>query len=132
MRESGLNEENIIEIDRNLEGGRQGIKRILAVNNRVSAIITGEDITAVGVIKELVASGFNVPGDLSVIGYNNSVLAQISTPTLTSVDNLQESMAKNSVQILYDVLQGEQVSKKTVLSPTLVIHESTARVKNNG
>jgi LacI family transcriptional regulator len=122
MCEHGLNENNIID-------DLDCIRQFLAAEPKVSAIITGQDTSAIGVIKELIGLGFHVPRDVAVVGYNNSIFAQISTPPLTSVDNLQESMAKYAVQILYDVLHQKQAPKKTVLSPNLIIRESTNALK---
>lgn len=121
------NTSRIIEIDRSLEGGREGVRRLLKEKKEISAIITGEDITAIGAMKELIKAGYRVPEDVGIIGYNNSILAETATPTLTSVNNLPEALAKGAVQILYDVLHGKQVARKTVLSPVLVERESTAR-----
>jgi LacI family transcriptional regulator len=125
MKEHGLNEANIIELDSNSEDDLHCIQRFFAAKPKVSAIITGKDFTAIEVIKELNRLGYQVPADIAVVGYNNSIFAQIATPALTSVDNLQEPMAKYAVQILYNVLQKKQAPKKTVLSPNLIIRDST-------
>jgi LacI family transcriptional regulator len=125
VREYGLTEFSVIEINRSLEGGRSGVRQIIESRKKITAVITGEDITASGAIKELTARGYRVPGDISVIGYNNSILTEVSTPTLTSVNNMIEAMAAGAVKILYDVLQGRQVSKKTTLTPVLVVRDST-------
>lgn len=127
MMENGLNEANIVEISRSLEGGAEGIRQLRAEDKKVTAVITGEDITAVGAIKALQEYGLRVPDDVAVIGYNNSILAAASSPSLTSVDNMAEAMAANAVQILYNVLQGRQVSNKMILTPNLVIRESAGR-----
>ncbi|HBE77104.1 MAG TPA: LacI family transcriptional regulator [Firmicutes bacterium] len=124
IRGYGLKENDVLEIDSSVEGGIEGICRIISEGKKVEAVITGEDITAIGAMKELINRGYKIPDDVAVVGYNNSMLATIVTPSLTSVDNLQEAMANNSVQILYDVLHGKQVSQKTVLSPILVKRES--------
>ena len=124
MAHHGL-EGEIVEIPRSLEGGQAGVKKIMAKQLKITAIITGEDLTAIGAIKGLYELGYQVPGDIAVIGYNNSVLAEVSTPTLTSVDNMAEAMANSAVQVLYHVLQGEQVSKKVMLAPALFVREST-------
>ena len=125
MREHGLNERNIIEVSRNLDGGVKGVQQLLAEKRKVSAVICGEDITAIGAMKALTASGLKIPGDVGVIGYNNSILAETASPALTSVDNLAAAMARQAVEMLVNRLQGKEVSRKIVLSPTLVIREST-------
>ncbi len=124
MREHGLNERNIIEVSRNLDGGVKGVQQLLAEKRKVSAVICGEDITAIGAMKALTASGLKIPGDVGVIGYNNSILAETASPALTSVDNLAAAMARQAVEMLVNRLQGKEVSRKIVLTPTLVIRES--------
>ena len=124
----GLVNASVVEINRSLEGGRFGIQQIIESGKKFTAIITGEDITAIGVIKELAQNGYQVPTDISVIGYNNSMLAEVSTPTLTSVNNMIENMATGAVNILYHVLQGQPVPKKTILTPVLVSRESTRSI----
>lgn len=125
----GLEGDNILKIPRSLEGGRAGVREIMTEKRRITAIITGEDITAVGAIKGLNELGYRVPDDVVVIGYNNSILTEVSAPALTSVDSMAEAMANSAVQVLYDVLQGQHVSKKIILTPALIIRESTIRIE---
>lgn len=114
-----------IEISRSLEGGRSGIHQIKVAGYPLDAVITGEDVTAVGAIQALNELGLKVPEDVAVIGYNNSLLAEAAAPSLTSVDSMAEAMASSAVQVLFEVLQGKQVSQKVVLTPTLIAREST-------
>ena len=125
MREHGLDEQNIIEVSRDLDGGVEGIQQLMAEKRKVSAVICGEDLTAIGAMKALTAFGLKIPEDVGVIGYNNSILAETASPALTSVDNLAAAMARQAVELLVNRLQGKQVSHKIVLTPTLVIREST-------
>ncbi|NLY89502.1 MAG: LacI family transcriptional regulator [Firmicutes bacterium] len=124
-RENGLDETRVLEIPRSLEGGEEGVHRLRAGKKRFSAIITGEDLTAAGAIKALQKLGCKVPGDVSVIGFNNLLLAEMTTPSLTSIDNMGEAMAVAAVQTLYNALQKNPTPPKTVLTPRLVTREST-------
>ncbi len=114
-----------IEISRSLEGGRSGIHQIKVAGHPFDAVITGEDVTAVGAIQALNELGLKAPEDVAVIGYNNSLLAEAAAPSLTSVDSMAEAMASRAVQVLFEVLQGKQVLQKVVLTPTLILREST-------
>lgn len=129
MTEHGLNEANILKMGTDPERTLSGLTRFLAARPQVDAIITGQDTTAIGVMKELAKLNYQVPKDVAVVGYNNSILAEIATPALTSVDNLQEPMAKYAVQILFDILHHKPVPKKTVLSPNLIIRDSTGLIQ---
>ncbi|HEY8392027.1 MAG TPA: LacI family DNA-binding transcriptional regulator [Capillibacterium sp.] len=125
MIENGLNPKHILEVARGLEGGADGVNRLIAGNRPFEAIICGEDLTAIGAMKALTKYGYPIPGAVAVIGYNNSVLAETSTPALTSVDNMPSTMARQAVGMLADLFQGKKVPRKIVLTPSLVVRESS-------
>ena len=125
MSSNNLNKDNIIHIERSLQGGYQGASELISKGIKVSAIITGEDITAIGALKAFVENGYSIPDDVSVVGYNNSILAEVSMPTLTSIDSLSETMASTAVHTMFNILSSQTVSIRTVLTPNLIIREST-------
>lgn len=88
-------------------------------------VIAADDTLAIGSIKYAQKKGLSVPEDLSVIGYNNSILTTCSTPELTSVDNRLETQTHQLVQTLLGVLSGEEMPKKSVFSGKLVKRGTT-------
>ncbi|HBL37214.1 MAG TPA: LacI family transcriptional regulator, partial [Firmicutes bacterium] len=125
MSEHGLDPSNVIQVARGLEGGAEGVAQLWANKRPLSAVICGEDMTAVGAMKALTEFGRRIPNEVAVIGYNNSVLAQAVTPALTSIDSMPSSMARQAVDLLAELFQGKEVSKKIVLTPRLVRRESS-------
>ena len=91
----------------------------------IEAIICSDDEIAVGALKWAKKNRINVPAKLSVIGFNNSKYATLSTPELTSIDNHSDSLCKNAVDSLMRVFNGENIPKKLMLSTDLVIRETT-------
>lgn len=89
-------------------------------------VIASEDALAIGALKYANKKGLSVPGDLSVIGYNNSVLCSCSTPSLTSIDNKLEPMTHQLVNTLMGVLNGQEMPKKSLFYGSLVERETTA------
>lgn len=116
---------SILKVERGLQGGADAVSRLISSGVEFNAIIAGEDITAVGAIKKLKEYGKQVPENVAVIGFNNSIIARCSDPDLTSVDNKMENMGIGAVRILSDVLEGRNVPSKTVITPDLVIRRST-------
>lgn len=88
-------------------------------------IITSEDALAIGCIKYAQKAGICIPDDLSVIGYNNSMLTTCCTPELSSVDNCLKSQAHQLVQTLLGVLDGEAMPAKSIFSGKLVKRGTT-------
>lgn len=126
MQRHGLDGRGVVHVPRSLEGGRAGVTQVLADGRKVTAVLTGEDITAIGSLKGIAAAGLASPRDVSVIGYNSSLLADLATPRLTSVDSRVAHMAAAAVNVLFDVLKGKAAPRKTVFEPFLVARDSTA------
>ncbi|TAH67119.1 MAG: LacI family transcriptional regulator [Anaerolineaceae bacterium] len=89
------------------------------------AIVTADDNLAIGAIKYAKACNIKVPEQLSIIGYNNSLIAECSDPELTSVDNKLEAVCSNCVSTLMGVFAEQEVPLKTVFSAEIIIRETT-------
>lgn len=87
--------------------------------------IASDDSLAIGIMKYAQKKGLRVPEDLSVIGYNNSMLTTCCTPELTSVDNRLENQTHQLVQTLLGVLSGEEMPKKSIFSGKLIKRGTT-------
>ena len=89
------------------------------------AVIASEDMLAAGAIKYAKMNHLEVPKDLSVIGYNNSLLTTCSEPEITSVDNHLETLCSQLVKTCIGTLSGEEMPQKTIFSGELVHRAST-------
>lgn len=90
------------------------------------AIVASEDILATAAIKYARLNNLNIPDDLSIIGYNNSILTSCCEPELTSVDNRLESLCQQLVKTLIDTLNGNEMPQKTIFSGELIKRGTTA------
>ena len=88
-------------------------------------VIAADDSLAIGAMKYAQRKGLSIPDDISVIGYNNSVLTTCCTPELTSVDNCLEMQTHQLVQTLLHVIAGEEVPNKVIFSGKLIKRNST-------
>ncbi len=120
-----LKPHSIIKVEKGLMGGYRAVEQIAASNQAFGAVISGEDITAVGAMKKLKELGVRIPDDVAVTGFNNSIISQCCDPELTTVDSKMETMGIGAVRILNDIFEGRNVSTKTVITPELVIRKST-------
>ncbi len=91
------------------------------------SVLASDDEVAVGAIKYAFRSGLSVPEDFQVIGYNNSVLAECSTPELTTFDNRVEYMCETAVSQLVDVLDSKGADRRTIFDGIISIRETTAK-----
>src|SRR5580704_8421017 len=75
----------IIEGDHTLEGGIAAMERLLAAKTIPTAVMCSNDMTAIGVLHKLYRAGLRVPDDLSVIGFDDIHIAEVTIPPLTTV-----------------------------------------------
>ncbi|MBQ8950894.1 MAG: LacI family DNA-binding transcriptional regulator [Eubacterium sp.] len=93
------------------------------------AVLASDDFLAVGALKYAIRKGIRVPAELSVIGYNNSILTNCSEPELSSIDNHLELLCQNLVKICIGTLSGESMPQKTVFGGELVHKKTTLRIE---
>lgn len=89
------------------------------------AVLTSEDLLAVGAAKYARVLHLSIPRDLAVIGYNNSTLCLCSEPELSSVDNKLEAICTQCVHTMLGVLDGKAMPQKTVFNGELIRRGST-------
>ena len=85
------------------------------------AILTSEDCLAVAAVKFAAAAGLRIPGDLEIVGYNNSLLCICTEPELSTLDNHVETLSITTVNTLMRVLQGADVPNKTMISNDFIV-----------
>ncbi len=94
---------------------------------KITAWFAHNDIVASDVIKSLAEQKLQVPKDVIVCGYNNTLLARKMIPTLSSVASPIEEIAGNAVRMVLNCMNGNTGEELIELSPILVIRESTSR-----
>lgn len=120
-----IDDNSIITVEKGLDGGCDAVEKLIKLNKKFSAIIFGEDLTAIGGIKKLRELGINVPKDVAVTGFNNSTFAKCCYPELTSVDNKVETTSALSVKLLCDLIENKNTASNILVRPDLVIRKST-------
>ena len=85
-----------------------------------SAVLASEDLLAISAMHALSKKGYRIPEDISVVGFNNSLLCECSMPKLTSVDNMVDTLCNTAVNVLRDVFDNKTVTSKMTLSAKLV------------
>lgn len=88
-------------------------------------IIAADDNLAIAAIKYAEKNGISIPNELSILGYNNSILTQCCTPELTSIDSQLETQTRALTKTLFGVLGGQEMPQKTVFSGSLVKRNTT-------
>ena len=116
-------EQHIYRTPYGLEGGANVAKLLL--EKGYNGTIFGEDLTAVGALNTWTKMGIKVPGQMALIGCNNSEYSYTCNPGLTTVNNKGEVLSQLTVQLLLDVLDKNKELATLVVLPELVVRETT-------
>ena len=96
------------------------------VDDGASAVLAYNDSLAIGVIKGLKQLGVHVPGDVSVVGFDNVLLAEVVDPALTTVAAPMRKAGAAGVGNVLALADGARTSGETLVLPVkLVVREST-------
>ena len=115
------------------DDGYQIAEQVLQDHPDIDAIFAFTDIIATGVLMKLKELNVNIPEDISVIGFSNWFLTNVTTPKLSTVNQPGFEMGRKAFQLVYDEIQakkGEEIYEhKIVELPTeLIIRDSTKRL----
>ena len=110
-----------------LEGGQAATTRML--RHGVTGVICGSDVLALGAIRAVRRAGLSVPGDVSVVGFDDSAFMSCTDPPLTTVRQPIESMGKAAVVLLVNQVENVAVYPEELLfEPELVVRGSSGPV----
>jgi DNA-binding LacI/PurR family transcriptional regulator len=93
-----------------------------------TAVFVASDVVAIGALRGLREAGLQVPGDVSVVGFDDIPLAEHFDPPLTTVRLPAFSLGERAGQLLLERIAGRPVPSRTLLATQLVIRESTSAV----
>ncbi|MCO6384815.1 substrate-binding domain-containing protein [Oceanicola sp. 502str15] len=123
----------IIRGDFSLASGREAAQRIIAMEERPSAVFCASDQVAFALMSTLNAAGVRVPEDISVVGFDDIELSKVYTPALTTIRQDRHALGRQSARLLLeriasadDPLAASGQGRVETISVELVARQSTA------
>ncbi|MFE6358610.1 LacI family DNA-binding transcriptional regulator [Streptomyces sp. NPDC057806] len=112
------------------DGGFKAGLTLLTAERVPTAIMTGADVAALGIYRAAHELGLRIPGDLSLVGYNNTALAALAPVQLTSVDQAGHTMGSTAARMLIERVEGKRDRAiRTTMTPRLVVRASTTEAQ---
>jgi DNA-binding LacI/PurR family transcriptional regulator len=113
-----------------VESVEKGVLRLLAVNPRLTAIVTSQDMVVTGIIKAVQNQDLRIPEDISIVATTIEQMAEWTTPPLTTINAQAEATGYESAKLLIEQLEGNLEGERQILFPfELTVRGSTGTAR---
>lgn len=100
---------------------------LLGKNPEITSIFCASDVMAIGAMKAIKTRGLSIPDQISIVGYDDILLAAYITPALTTMAQDIYKMGYEAAKLLVKMLENKGESHQKLLETKLIIRESTTR-----
>ncbi len=111
-----------------MENGYRSTKRLLQCGGQFTALYAVSDALAIGALRALYEAGLRVPQDISLAGYDGIDMTDYTVPSLTTIRQPVEEMAKDTTRLLFDIIAKKTKHQHITYEAELLVRESTAKI----
>jgi DNA-binding LacI/PurR family transcriptional regulator len=127
LAQKGLDPSRVFFCPYKTENAMEAITTILTGNPTITALYVAAGDLVIGALSACARAGRSVPGDISVVGFDDHPFFEHFTPPVTVVAQPTETMGKIAVDMLFDLMDGRQPDPRSViLSPGMIVRGSSA------
>lgn len=124
-----LKKESIIEVPYQIQDARIALKKLLQINPKISAVVCGNDVLAIGALLEAQSQGIKIPHQCSILGFDNLELSRHIQPSLSTIHIDAIGMWSKAAHHLMSQINGiNRLPRKILADVSLVIRDSTGGV----
>ena len=117
----------VIDGDFNETSGYEAAGMLFNLTDPPTAVFAGNDLSAIGVMTYLAELGVDVPGDVSIVGYDDTILAAIGTVSLTTIHQPRQQLGRRAMELLCERIGGRTEAVHEFVEPHLVTRASTSK-----
>ncbi|KZZ84600.1 LacI family DNA-binding transcriptional regulator [Bacillus sp. SJS] len=132
VRNAGLpyKDEYIVHEEFLKEGGQEAVKELFGLSQPPTALVVADDLMAVGVLKMLFKMGIRVPEDVSVVSFNNIMMAELSQPPLTTVDINIFQLGCESARSIIQTIEYPMEPARRIIIPHKVVKRQSCKARD--
>ncbi|WP_347550809.1 LacI family DNA-binding transcriptional regulator [Pseudalkalibacillus hwajinpoensis] len=129
LREANIlhNDDYVVHVEFLKEGGQEAVMELFTLEEPPTALVVADDLMALGIMSKLDEMGLSVPEDVSIISFNNVMLAEYASPPLTSVDINIFQLGYEAVNCLLEKIHDPDSGNKRVCVPHKVVERWTVK-----
>jgi DNA-binding LacI/PurR family transcriptional regulator len=126
--EISFTKEYIVELSEFIkEGAYERTKQLLNLQERPTALVVTDDVMAFGAMDAIKESGLSIPEDIEVMSFNNVPSAELTSPSLTSVDIDAFALGYESSKLIIEKIRGEAKRDRVIVPTNIIYRESSLR-----
>lgn len=134
LKDNGIepNEKLIRFVDRRIYSMRNGYdttRALIKSGEKFTAIYCISDVLAIGALRALADAGLRVPQDVSVAGFDGQEMADFCIPRLTTIKQPLDEISKETMRLIFDIIEGESHHRHIVFPGELIVGESTKEIR---
>jgi DNA-binding LacI/PurR family transcriptional regulator len=116
----------VIVTETGIESGFRGAMHFAHLDERPTALFVSSDAMALGVLEAAQASGWRIPEDLAIVGFDNITFSRVAAVPLTTIDGRTAELGRIAVQLLVDRIEGNDAGnvQQITLPPSLIVRRS--------
>ena len=122
-----VRQEWVVTGDLRVQGGERAMQELMSMSPRPSAVLTSNDLMAVGALQAALHAGLRIPADVSVIGFDDLPIASMVMPQLTTIQLPRREIAAQAFTSLLQATRDGIRIECDVVHPHLVVRKSTGR-----
>ncbi len=107
--------------------GSEPIRRLLSQEDRPTAVMVSDDILAVALERVCMEIGLSIPKDLSIISFNNSLFARLTSPQLTSIDVNSLQLGMEAASQMINHIENPNLLATKIIVPHSIIERDSCR-----
>src|ERR1700730_12341162 len=133
FHDKGLPEPEVICGEHTFAGGYESASQVLTRDRTITAIFAGNDALAFGCIRAAIEKGIRIPDDLSIIGFDNVEISQITSPPLTTIDQPKYEIGRAAIEMLLNMIaeDGIREPEHRVIGVLLIERQSGRSVSGS-
>lgn len=118
--------ELVVHGDGKPEGGMRAMEQLLRLSPLPTAVFCYNDMTALGALRVARMRGLRVPEDISLVGFDDLFIASYTEPPLTTIRQPKRRMGQRAMELLLQLLRGEDSQQTIWMQGELIVRHSTA------
>ena len=126
-----VRKEWIVAGDMRVEGGERAMQELISLAARPTAVLTSNDLMAVGALQAASTAGLSIPDDISIVGFDDLPIASMVVPPLTSIQLPRREIADHAFSSLLQATRDGIRTECKVVHTKVVVRRSTGPVRRS-